>query len=77
MDLTEEGVGRFDGFSQWEFVKSMGFHKIAGCAAVIRDMLSYLPNTVMLCDTHEGTAVCGPRGPDQPRTGPDRPRPDP
>ena len=53
----------------------MGFHKIAGCAAVIRDMLSYLPNTVMLCDTHEGTAVCGPRGPDQPRTGPDRPRP--
>ena len=28
MDLTEEGVGRFDGFSQWECVKSMGFHKI-------------------------------------------------
>ena len=25
MDLTEE---KFDGFSQWESVKSMGFHKI-------------------------------------------------
>ena len=25
MDLTEEGVGKIDGFSQWECVKSMGF----------------------------------------------------
>ncbi len=28
MDLTEEGVGKIDGFSEWESVKSMGFHKI-------------------------------------------------
>jgi len=56
----------------------MGFHKIAGCAAVIRDMLSYLPNTVMLCDTHAGrdpmrSAARGVQtNPGPAQTGPDR-----